>query len=142
MAVESKGGDRICILGSGLTMIDQVLTLRGKGHRGPIHVLSRRGLVPHPHISPPLSPADPRLPEGSTEISRLVQALRKQVKDGAPWRTVMDGLRPKTQLLWQSLTSEQRSRFLRHALPRWNIHRHRIAPEVHKAFESYYLTAF
>ena len=130
-----KAGDRICILGSGLTMIDQVLTLRGKGHRGPIHVLSRRGLVPHPHISPPLSPADPRLPEGSTEISRLVQALRKQVKDGAPWRTVMDGLRPKTQLLWQSLTSEQRSRFLRHALPWWNIHRHRIAPEVHKAFE-------
>lgn len=130
-----KAGDRICILGSGLTMIDQVLTLRGKGHRGPIHVLSRRGLVPHPHISPPLSPADPRLPEGSTEISRLLQALRKQVKDGAPWRTVMDGLRPKTQLLWQSLTSEQRSRFLRHALPWWNIHRHRIAPEVHKAFE-------
>lgn len=130
-----KAGDRICILGSGLTMIDQVLTLRGKGHRGPIHVLSRRGLVPHPHISPPLSPADPRLPEGSSEISRLLQALRKQVKDGAPWRTVMDGLRPKTQLLWQSLTSEQRSRFLRHALPWWNIHRHRIAPEVHKAFE-------
>ncbi len=64
-----------------------------------------------------------------------MQALRKQVKDGAPWRTVMDGLRPKTQLLWQSLTSEQRSRFLRHALPWWNIHRHRIAPEVHKAFE-------
>jgi uncharacterized NAD(P)/FAD-binding protein YdhS len=131
-----KAGDRICILGSGLTMIDQVLTLRGKGHRGPIHVLSRRGLVPHPHISPPLPPADPRLPEGSTEISRLLQALRKQVNDGAPWRTVMDGLRPKTQSLWQSLTSEQRGRFLRHALPWWNIHRHRIAPEVHKAFET------
>ncbi|KJF72447.1 FAD/NAD(P)-binding protein [Agrobacterium arsenijevicii] len=131
-----KGGDRICILGSGLTMIDQVLTLRGKGHRGPIHVLSRRGLVPHPHISPPLPPADPRMPEGSTEISRLLQALRKQVNDGTPWRAVMDGLRPKTQSLWQSLTTEQRARFLRHALPWWNIHRHRIAPEVHRAFET------
>jgi uncharacterized NAD(P)/FAD-binding protein YdhS len=48
----------------------------------------------------------------------------------------MDGLRPKTHLLWQSLTPEQRGRFLRHALPWWNIHRHRIAPEVHKAFET------
>ncbi|MFK3781682.1 FAD/NAD(P)-binding protein [Agrobacterium sp. NPDC089420] len=130
-----KAGDRVCILGSGLTMIDQVLTLRGKGHRGPIHVLSRRGLVPHPHVSPPLPPVDPQLPEGSMQISRLLQSLRRQVADGTPWRTVMDGLRPKTQMLWQSLTPAQRSRFLRHALPWWNIHRHRIAPEVHAAFE-------
>ncbi|KAA1233539.1 MULTISPECIES: FAD/NAD(P)-binding protein [Agrobacterium tumefaciens complex] len=130
-----KAGDRICILGSGLTMIDQVLTLRGKGYQGPIHVLSRRGLVPHPHVSPPAPPTEPELPDGSTEISLLLQSLRKQVSDGAPWRTVMDGLRPKTQLLWQRLTPAQRSRFLRHALPWWNIHRHRIAPEVSGAFE-------
>ncbi len=130
-----KAGDRICILGSGLTMIDQVLTLRGKGHLGPIHVLSRRGLVPHPHISPPLPPVDPRLPKDTTEISCLLRALREQVRSGIPWRTVMDGLRPKTQSLWQNLTPEQRGRFLRHALPWWNIHRHRIAPEVHAAFE-------
>ncbi|NTE36714.1 FAD/NAD(P)-binding protein [Agrobacterium tumefaciens] len=129
-----KAGDRICILGSGLTMIDQVLTLRGKGHQGPIHVLSRRGLVPHPHVSPPSPPVEPNLPEGSTEISWLLHALRKQVRDGAPWRTVMDGLRPQTQSLWQRLTPAQRGRFLRHALPWWNIHRHRIAPEVSRAF--------
>ncbi len=130
-----KSGDRICILGSGLTMIDQVLTLRGKGHRGPIHVLSRRGLIPHPHVSPPVPPSAPRLPEGSTEISELLRSLRQQVANGAPWRSVMDGLRPKTQSLWQSLSSQQRARFLRHALPWWNIHRHRIAPEVHDAFD-------
>ncbi|PZP51355.1 MAG: FAD-dependent pyridine nucleotide-disulfide oxidoreductase [Agrobacterium fabrum] len=129
-----KAGDRICILGSGLTMIDQVLTLRGKGHRGPIHVLSRRGLVPHPHVSPSPPASEPKLPEGSTEISRLLQSLRRQVRDGTPWRAVMDGLRPKTQSLWQSLTAAQRGRFLRHALPWWNIHRHRIAPEVSAAF--------
>ena len=44
-------------------------------------------------------------------------------------------MRPRTQSLWQVLTVAQRSRFLRHALPWWNIHRHRIAPEVHAAFE-------
>ena len=130
-----KSGDRICILGSGLTMIDQVLTLRGKGHRGSIHVLSRRGLIPHPHVSPPVPPSAPRLPESSNEISELLRSLRQQVTNGAPWRSVMDGLRPKTQSLWQSLSSQQRARFLRHALPWWNIHRHRIAPEVHDAFD-------
>lgn len=129
-----KAGDRICILGSGLTIIDQVLTLRGKGHQGSIHVLSRRGLVSHPHVSPPSPSAEPNLPEGSMEISGLLHSLRNQVRDGAPWRTVMDGLRPQTQSLWKRLTPAQRSRFLRHALPWWNIHRHRISPEVSAAF--------
>ncbi|CUX54347.1 MULTISPECIES: FAD/NAD(P)-binding protein [Agrobacterium] len=129
-----KAGDRICILGSGLTMIDQVLTLRGKGHRGPIHVLSRRGLVPHPHVSPPSPPAEMHFSEGTMELSGILQSLRRQVRDGRPWRAVMDGLRPKTQMIWHSLTPAQRSRFLRHALPWWNIHRHRIAPEVSGAF--------
>ncbi|MDS7594551.1 FAD/NAD(P)-binding protein [Agrobacterium tumefaciens] len=129
-----KSADRICILGSGLTMIDQVMTLRGKGHRGPIHVLSRRGLAPHPHLNPPLPPVPPYLPENVTEISALLSALRRQVRDGTQWRSVMDGLRPQTQTLWQRLSVEQRGRFLRHALAWWNIHRHRIAPEVHKVF--------
>jgi uncharacterized NAD(P)/FAD-binding protein YdhS len=68
------------------------------------------------------------------EISGLLHSLRNQVRDGSPWRTVMDGLRPQTQSLWQRLTPAQRSRFLRHALPWWNIHRHRISPEVSAAF--------
>jgi uncharacterized NAD(P)/FAD-binding protein YdhS len=48
----------------------------------------------------------------------------------------MEGLRHQTQPLWQSLSQEQRSRFLRHALAWWNIHRHRIAPQVHEVFDA------
>ncbi|MFB9947280.1 FAD/NAD(P)-binding protein [Rhizobium puerariae] len=127
--------DEICVFGSGLTMIDQVLSLRAQGHRGRIHVLSRRGLVPHPHPSRRAAPVPPELPE-SREISALLGALRRQVKNGADWRGVVDGLRPQTQALWQSLGKEQRSRFLRHAFAWWNIHRHRIAPEVFTRFEA------
>jgi uncharacterized NAD(P)/FAD-binding protein YdhS len=47
----------------------------------------------------------------------------------------MDGLRPATQALWQRLSSRERARFLRHALPWWNIHRHRVAPDVFDRFE-------
>lgn len=47
---------------------------------------------------------------------------------------MFDGLRPQTQALWQSLSDAQRSRFLRHALPWWSIHRHRVAPDVHERF--------
>ena len=127
--------DEICILGSGLTMIDQVLALRVRGHRGPIHVLSRRGLIPHAHQAHRAS-VTPLLPEGTRKISAVLCALRRQSRDGADWRTVMDGLRPKTQALWQELTMEQRARFLRHALPWWNIHRHRISPAVSERFNA------
>ncbi|MDK1492823.1 FAD/NAD(P)-binding protein [Sinorhizobium sp. 7-81] len=123
--------DTICILGSGLTMIDQVLALRVHGHRGRVRVLSRRGLLPHAH-----PPADRRAPAvepklgRSREISALLAGFRMQVRDGADWRGLMDGLRPVTQELWQQLTKEQRARFLRHGLAWWNIHRHRIAPQI------------
>lgn len=119
----------ICILGSGLTMVDQVLALRAHGHRGPIHVLSRRGLVSHPHLTRKVELVAPALP-ASRDISVLLSALRRQVRAGADWRGVMDGLRPLTQRLWQELSREQQSRFLHHALAWWNIHRHRLAPDV------------
>ncbi|MET4692054.1 putative NAD(P)/FAD-binding protein YdhS [Sinorhizobium fredii] len=131
------GGDRICILGSGLTMIDQVLALRVHGHRGPIRVLSRRGLLPRAHApagerSPPIEPELAR----SRDISALLAGFRRQVGGGADWRGLMDGLRPITQRLWQSLTQDQRARFLRHGLAWWNVHRHRIAPEVAWRFDA------
>lgn len=129
-----KPQEEICILGSGLTMIDQVLALREYGHRGRIHVLSRRGLVPLPHAKEPLSPVHPHLPQGRA-ISAILKALRAQVRDGVDWRAVMDGLRHQTQALWQSLDEGQRARFLRHALAWWNVHRHRLAPPVRERFQ-------
>ncbi|MBP1884221.1 FAD/NAD(P)-binding protein [Sinorhizobium mexicanum] len=128
--------DTICILGSGLTMVDQVLALRVHGHRGRIRVLSRRGLLPqaHPPADRRAAAVEPELGR-SREISVLLARFRKQVRDGADWRGLMDGLRPVTQKLWQELTKEQRARFLRHGLAWWNVHRHRIAPEISSRFE-------
>jgi uncharacterized NAD(P)/FAD-binding protein YdhS len=128
--------DEICILGSGLTMIDQVLALRAHGHRGKIRLLSRRGLLPHSHRSGHHSPARPALPNDTTALSAILHGLRRQVRDGTDWRDVMDGLRSQTQVLWQRLTKDQRARFLRHGLAWWNIHRHRIAPAVFAEFDA------
>jgi uncharacterized NAD(P)/FAD-binding protein YdhS len=125
----------ICILGSGLTMIDQVLALRAHGHRGTIHVLSRRGLVPHAHQAHH-TPEAPHYPPETRDISALLATFRRQVRHGAEWRCLMDGLRQRTQALWQELNREQRARFLRHALPWWNIHRHRISPKVAAEFKA------
>jgi uncharacterized NAD(P)/FAD-binding protein YdhS len=42
----------------------------------------------------------------------------------------VDSLRPHSQPLWQGLSGDEQRRFLRHVRPWWDVHRHRIAPEV------------
>ncbi|MFE9532932.1 FAD/NAD(P)-binding protein [Streptomyces sp. NPDC006691] len=45
--LESVGeNDHVAVIGSGLTSVDIVLTLAARGHRGPISLLSRRGVLP------------------------------------------------------------------------------------------------
>ncbi len=127
--------DRVCILGSGLTMIDQVLGLRSHGHRGHIDVLSRRGLAPHGHARDPKPPAIVEIDTKTATLSQILRGIRRQVRSGTPWRSVMDGLRPRTQAIWQGLAPADRSRFLRHALPWWNVHRHRVAPDIYDSFQ-------
>jgi uncharacterized NAD(P)/FAD-binding protein YdhS len=50
--------------------------------------------------------------------------------EGGDWRSAIDALRPHTQRLWRSMSLPQRQRFLRHARAHWDVHRHRMAPEV------------
>ena len=50
--------------------------------------------------------------------------------EGGDWRSVIDALRPHTQRLWRSMSLIQRRRFLRYARPDWDLHRHRMAPEI------------
>lgn len=126
--------DTIFMLGSGLTMIDQVLSLKRQGHEGQIHVLSRHGLTPLPHIVPRSHPVDPVLTPGAHALSEMLHILRRETRNAADWRAVIDGLRPATQSVWQKLTSAERHRFFRHANAWWSVHRHRMAPEIADAF--------
>ena len=65
------------------------------------------------------------------QIRPLVHALRVAAKgDGLDWRAAVDGLRPVAQKVWQALGDVERRRFGRHVRPRWEVLRHRLAPEV------------
>jgi uncharacterized NAD(P)/FAD-binding protein YdhS len=124
----------VLILGSGLTMADYVLSLLRDGHTGPIVAMSRRGLMPKAHRRvPPLSIDESQVPFGAS-ASQLLHWLRQHVDghsaQGGNWRGVVDGLRPFTQRLWRELPLHSRRRFLEHASAWWDIHRHRMAPEV------------
>jgi uncharacterized NAD(P)/FAD-binding protein YdhS len=62
----------------------------------------------------------------------LRQTLRMLGAEGVDWREALAGLRAETPALWQRLPAAERARFLRHARPYWEIHRHRLAPEMHE----------
>jgi uncharacterized NAD(P)/FAD-binding protein YdhS len=125
--------DTILLIGSGLTAIDQVLTLESRGFRGTVHILSRRGLLPAVHVQEAPWPTEwTRELPGS--LRPLVSHIRKQVRAAAnqdvSWRPVIDSLRPVTQQLWKSMDLVERRRFLRHVRSLWEVHRHRVAPQI------------
>ncbi|MFK0297925.1 FAD/NAD(P)-binding protein [Brevundimonas sp. NPDC090276] len=121
--------DDVLILGAGLTMVDVLLSLSSQGWRGRATAVSRRGLLPRAHGSGHDAPVDlpPQALIGPLS-ARLFAARRLAEAHG--WRRVMEGYRPITLDLWRAATEAERARFLRHLRPRWDVHRHRIAPEI------------
>ena len=124
----------VLILGTGLTMIDYAQSLLHSGHRGPITAISRHGLLPKPHRPVTAFAIDRTdVPFGcdTAELLRWFRRMTRQAQQrGGDWRSVVDGIRPFTQELWQRLSLPARRRFLRHARTWWDVHRHRMAPEV------------
>ena len=129
----------VLLVGSGLTMVDVVISLLDQGHAGPIHALSRRGLLPRRHGGGPLPEAD-EVPELPNRLGDLLRFLRREAgraaAAGGSWQPVVDGLRPFTQDVWQAMPHEDRVRFLRHLRPWWEVHRHRMAGPVADRIEA------
>jgi uncharacterized NAD(P)/FAD-binding protein YdhS len=128
----------ICIAGSGLSMVDTVLSLSANGHRGRIHVLSRHALLPLPHTAHASADFDAEALLAMPLRARmrcLRVAAHRAMADGLPWQAVMESARPLVQSLWCTLSHDDQRRFLRHAVRYWDVHRHRIAAQVHAELE-------
>lgn len=127
------GTHALAIVGSGLSMADTVLALIAAGHSGPLHVISRHGLLPLPHAHGVLPDFDPAalMPMTLRQRVRALRGYARQAQaDGQPWQGVMDRIRPHGQALWCSLDEADQRRFLRHVVRYWDVHRHRIAEAV------------
>jgi uncharacterized NAD(P)/FAD-binding protein YdhS len=116
----------LLLIGTGLTAVDVMLSLDARGYRGRVVAVSRRGLLPRahaPHEPAPVTLND--LPLGN--LLALWRWLRKRAA-AVGFRAAIDSLRPHSAALWQALPLPERRRFLRHARPWWDVHRHRLAP--------------
>ncbi|CAN5168267.1 FAD/NAD(P)-binding protein [soil metagenome] len=122
------GKGPILLLGTGLTMIDAALTLAEAAPDRPLIALSRRGLTPREHRGPPPSPMPPppRLPLSPRDT--IVWLREGAERHG--WRQAIDAVRPVTQALWRGWSLKERTAFLRHARAYWDVHRHRLSPEI------------
>lgn len=125
---------RVLLVGTGLTMVDVALSLTATGRRGvDIEAVSRHGLLPRAHRvgrQPPGMPTRP-IPRTAVDLTRRVRAhVRATVAAGGDWRGGIDSLRAATPDLWRALPVDERARLLRHAGRHWEVHRHRMAPEL------------
>lgn len=121
----------VLLIGTSLTMIDVLISLLEQGHKGPVVALSRRGLVPHRH--PPAPIATPQADTSDLfagSLSQRTARFRARLRAGLGWSGLMQLLRPHNNELWHGLDLDQRKRFLRHLRPWWDIHRHRVAPQI------------
>lgn len=127
----------VMLIGTGLTMVDIALELAGRGHRGVMHAVSRRGLLPQPHRSPavPHHPAAPRdLDSWEPTALGMLRGLRREVEQargrGVDWREVVTSIRHDTPRLWGKLPIAERRRFMLRLRAFWETHRHRAAPQA------------
>jgi uncharacterized NAD(P)/FAD-binding protein YdhS len=129
----------VLLLGTGLTSVDVAIALWSRDFVGTIHMFSRRGLLPQNHKATVPWPSywnekSPRTVRGLLRLMRT--EIESAEERGSGWRAVVDSLRPVTTAVWRSLPRQERRRFLRHARPYWEVHRHRVAPEIGKVLAS------
>jgi uncharacterized NAD(P)/FAD-binding protein YdhS len=118
----------VLILGTSLTMVDVALSLASAGHEGTIVALSRRGKIPLSNgIDEPAPIEWEQAPP--KKVREIAKWLRKRSAE-VGWRPAVDSLRPHSHQLWQALPMRERRLFLRYGRPWWDIHRHRIAPQI------------
>jgi uncharacterized NAD(P)/FAD-binding protein YdhS len=128
----------VAIVGTGLSAIDIVLSLRDRGHQGPVTMLSSHGLLPEPHLAKVLPTRQPVIDPGrATSARALARALRSDVASAEDWRQTIDGARPVTVASWRALPMAERRRAMRHAFRRWEVRRHRMAPDVAAVVEAW-----
>jgi uncharacterized NAD(P)/FAD-binding protein YdhS len=126
--------DPVLIVGTGLSMVDAVLTLHHQHHHGKIYALSRRGLTPLPHtdVSQVCAFDATSLP---TNLRAMFKVLRHEAEklaaQGGDWRAIIHQVRLHLPDIWQKMDEVCKKRFLRHVLPYWNVHRHRVHAKIY-----------
>ncbi len=145
--VSSDQAPRVLLVGSGLTAVDTLISLRQSHPAAKVTMVSRRGLLPTAHrdrMPPPgfSTTICAELLATAPSISLYMRLVRREVaRSPAHWREVVAALRPITSELWERLPLDERKRFLRHVQPHWDVYRHRVAPQTFRIYQEAFSTS-
>jgi uncharacterized NAD(P)/FAD-binding protein YdhS len=134
----------VLIVGNGLTMADAALRLSEDPDRTPvIYTISRRGLVslPQTRFRPSaLRGGGEALLACAESLTRVLSVTRDLTRDveqqGGDWREVVTFIRHLAPALWRRFPLAEQRRFLRHLQAHWDIHRHRLPPQLEARLSS------
>jgi uncharacterized NAD(P)/FAD-binding protein YdhS len=137
--VEFQPGETALVIGTGLSMADMVIggSETGRG-RVTFHAISRHGLVPPSQTAFRHAGCDDdgvsivrAAAFSARHLLRAVRELTDEVqRRGGDWREAITCVRNLAPTLWRRLPHRERQRFLRHARPYWEVHRHRLPQET------------
>jgi uncharacterized NAD(P)/FAD-binding protein YdhS len=130
---------RVLLIGSGLTMLDTLLSLERHGHRGSYLAVSRRGLGLHPRRDvAPLRDFIGEQGRPATALA-LLRAARAELANTPltrpDWQGLVMAIRPHVGTLWLRAAPAERRRFLRHLRRIWDTSLHRAAPQSAQVLE-------
>ncbi len=130
----------VLVVGTGLTACDVIASLRARGHRGRILAVSRRGLLPRPRTTLPVSAYGDFATAPAATARALLRRARAAVAEaalaGRPWEDVIDALRRDAPVAWNALDLAEQRRLLRHLRPYWDAHRFQSAPQIDRALDA------
>lgn len=121
----------VMLIGTGLTAVDILLSLRRAGYAGEVVAASFSGAMPMPH-APQSAVFQFRAEEiaAAKTLPQMLRLVRSNIRNVGQWRVVIDALRLHTQGLWQRLSTPAQLSALRRLGSVWSTHRHRMAPEI------------
>jgi uncharacterized NAD(P)/FAD-binding protein YdhS len=134
----------VLIVGNGLTMADAASALSRDPDRVPtMHTISRRGLMPKPqsvfHVDAAHGGGVPLLSKAHS-LRQLLRACRDLARDvermGGDWREAIAFIRAQAPAIWRRMPNAERRRFVRHVQVHWDIHRHRMPPQLTERMET------
>lgn len=129
----------LLIIGTGLTTVDTILSLQDMGWRGKIYAVSRNGWLPLSHFKGVDYPDWGGGPDRPVQLRPLLELFHRHYREakaqGINPAILVDKLRPHTQRIWQDFSVMEKKQFSRHLRTRWNVTRHRIAPEIHQRLQ-------
>ncbi len=157
---------RVLLVGAGLTSLDVLSTLLRCDHRGPVEVVSRRGLRPRSQapVAPVLARAQSLqaiaampaamaldrvhglpaawLSAAATppDVRRWLRALRLRIREvqagGGAWYQAFDDIRDSVWQLWPTLPVTQQRRFIARLRTWYDVHRFRAPPQNEEMVEA------